>query len=72
MFLTSADISAGAAIGWIVFAVILVIPHFQLWKRTGHSGLWGLLILIPVVNIAMLWALAIKRWPVDKAHNAPR
>jgi len=51
----------------IIYAAVIVVPFFQLWKRTGHSGWISLLMLIPLVNLIMLYVLAFKRWPaVDR------
>ena len=47
----------------VVYAAVVVIPFFQLWKRTGHNGWISLLMLIPIVNLVMLYVLAFKRWP---------
>ena len=47
----------------IIYAAIVVVPFFQLWKRTGHSGWISLLMLLPIVNLVMLYVLAFKRWP---------
>ena len=53
--------------GSIVFALVvlalLVVPYWKLWSRTGHSGAWALLMLVPLANIVSLWVLAFKRWP---------
>lgn len=51
----------------VVYVAIVVIPFFQLWKRTGHNGWISLLMLVPFVNLVMLYVLAFKRWPaVDR------
>ena len=42
---------------------LVVIPYWKLWQRTGHSGAWGLLMLVPLANLISLWVLAFKRWP---------
>ena len=47
----------------VVYAAVVVVPFFQLWKRTGHSGWISLLMLIPIVNLVMLYVLAFRRWP---------
>lgn len=31
--------------------------------RAGRSPLWVLLLLVPFVNVALLWAFAYSRWP---------
>jgi hypothetical protein len=43
--------------------LVLVIPYWKIWQRTGHSGWWGLLMLVPLVNIISIWVLAYKEWP---------
>ena len=47
----------------VVLLVLVVVPYWKLWQRTGHSGAWGLLMVVPLVNIISLWVLAFKRWP---------
>lgn len=56
---------SGLLFSLIVMAII-VVPFFQLWKRTGHSGWISLLMLLPLVNLLMLYVLAFKDWPVLK------
>ncbi|MBP7000649.1 hypothetical protein [Amaricoccus sp.] len=54
------------AIGLVPVLVILalaVIPYWKIWRRTGHSGAWSLLMIIPVANLISLWVLAFKDWP---------
>jgi uncharacterized membrane protein YraQ (UPF0718 family) len=52
----------------IVVAAIAVIPFFQIFRRTGHSGWWAFLILVPIVNIVVIWIIAFARWPaVDRS-----
>ena len=31
--------------------------------KAGYSGWWALLMLIPIVNLVMLWSFALRRWP---------
>jgi hypothetical protein len=47
----------------VVLLVLVVVPYWKIWQRTGHSGAWGLLMVVPLVNIISLWVLAFKRWP---------
>ena len=58
------------SVGLIPLLLILalaVIPYWKIWARTGHSGAWSLLMLVPVVNLISLWVLAFKKWPaVDR------
>jgi hypothetical protein len=47
----------------LILLALVVIPYWKIWQRTGHSGAWGLLMLVPFVNIISLWVLAFKEWP---------
>ena len=53
----------GGLIGLAIYVALVVVPFWQLWKRTGHSGWMSLLMLIPLVNIVMLYVLAFNSWP---------
>ena len=55
--------SAIDALFIVILLVLLVVPYWRIWQRTGHSGAWGLLMLIPLANIISLWVLAFKDWP---------
>ncbi|MGR8999115.1 MAG: hypothetical protein ACU88J_08720 [Gammaproteobacteria bacterium] len=39
---------------------------FRIVQKAGFDGWWALVLLIPVVNIAMIWVFAFKRWPTLK------
>lgn len=59
-------------VGFIPLLVILalaVIPYWKIWSRTGHSGAWALLMLVPVVNLISLWVLAFKDWPALRGRQ---
>ncbi|MER2508687.1 hypothetical protein [Amaricoccus sp.] len=63
---TTVESSGYGAIGVIpifIILVLLVIPYWKIWKRTGHSGAWSLLMLVPLGNVISLWVLAFKQWP---------
>ena len=62
--------SAMDAIFFLVLIVLLVIPYWKIWQRTGHSGWWGLLMLIPLANIVSLWVLAFKDWPALRSGRS--
>ena len=51
----------------VVFSATYFIPAVRIVQRTGYSGWWVLLTLVPVVNIVMFWVFAFTRWPaVDR------
>ena len=47
----------------LAYAVIVVVPFYQIWKRTGHNGWIALLMIVPLVNLVLLYVLAFKDWP---------
>ena len=57
------DFSFMAFIPLLVILALVVVPYWKIWQRTGHSGWWGLLMLVPLANIISLWVLAFKEWP---------
>ena len=54
-----------------VLLALMVIPFWKIWQRTGHSGAWGLLALVPLANLISLWVLAFKDWPALRDRNRP-
>jgi len=47
----------------ILLLILVVVPCWKIWTRTGNSGAWSLLMVLPIINIVSLWVLAYKRWP---------
>ncbi len=52
-----------------VFAVIFVWPICLIVGKTGFHPLLGLLILVPVGNIALVLFLAFADWPALKTQD---
>ena len=57
-----AQIGFGSFLFLILILALMVIPYWKIWRRTGHSGWWGLLLLVPLANLNSLWVLAFKDW----------
>lgn len=36
---------------------------YRILQKAGFDGLWALVLLVPVVNIVMIWVFAFSRWP---------
>ncbi len=56
-----------AIIGLIVSAALLVVPLWMILPRAGISAPVALVAIIPLGAVALLWVLALKRWPDDIA-----
>lgn len=50
----------------LVIAIVVVIPAWRICQRTGFPGWLGVLVLIPVVNLVLLYVIAFADWPVDQ------
>lgn len=56
---------------FIVFVVLVVVAiklliFCKIFSKAGYSWALGLLLLIPVVNIIMVFYLAFADWPIRK------
>jgi hypothetical protein len=50
-----------------VFVTLLVTGAMMVvCRRAGYSAWWGLLTLVPVVNVFMLCVLAVRPWPLER------
>lgn len=57
---------AGHWLWMLVVAVVVVVPAWRICQRTGYPGWMGLLVLIPLVNLFLLYFIAFSEWPVDR------
>lgn len=47
--------------------LLVWVALVRIIQRTGHSGWWGLTAFIPLVNVLMIWVLALAPWPALEA-----
>jgi uncharacterized membrane protein YhaH (DUF805 family) len=59
----------------VLLALPLAIIAFFFWmmvrilNKAGYSGWWSLLMLVPLVNIVMVWVFAFANWPALNARS---
>jgi hypothetical protein len=46
--------------------VLTVVPFWQISKKAGYHPAFGILSVIPLVNVAFFYFLAFADWPVTK------
>lgn len=46
-----------------LFFCLFLYPYVRILRRTGHSGWWVIVLLIPGVNLASIWIFAFAEWP---------
>lgn len=48
------------AIFWLS---IIIVPGWRIASKAGYSGAFSLLLLVPVLNLIMVWVFAFSQWP---------
>lgn len=56
---------------FLIFAVVVIIPYWFIWKKAGFSPWFSLLMFIPMVNFIMLYVLAFADWKVVPVPQQP-
>jgi hypothetical protein len=46
-----------------LFALFCLWLGFRILQKAGLDGRWALVLLVPVVNIIMIWIFAFSHWP---------
>ncbi len=54
-----------------MFGVLLVPPFWKIFEREGFAPPLSLLMLIPVVNLVLLYVVAFSARPVPASAGAP-
>jgi hypothetical protein len=58
----------------LVMLVLVLVPHWFIFKKAGFSPWLSLLMFVPLLNLVMLYFLAFARWnvvPAPLAYGAP-
>jgi len=51
---------------WLIVIAVLIIyfiPAIMILRKAGYSGWWCLILLVPLVNIIMIYVFAFADWP---------
>jgi hypothetical protein len=61
-------------IGFIILLAVLILWAFvavfgRIVNRAGYSRWWLVAMLVPVLNLVMLWIFAFADWPVSKPRE---
>ena len=62
--------ASGPLMMLVLMAVTIVIPFWFIFSKAGYSKWLSLLMVIPLVNIALLYFLAFSTWPRGGARNS--
>lgn len=47
----------------LVFAALIIVPFWTIFRKAGYSPWLGVLMIVPMVNLGMLYFLAFSDWP---------
>ena len=48
----------------VIFAIVfLLIPYWRIFKKAGFSPALSFLMILPLVNVVMIYYLAFAEWP---------
>ncbi len=56
----------------LVFAVLIILPFSFIFRKAGYSQWLGLLMIVPIVNLILLYFLAFSEWPTSRARGSSR
>ncbi len=47
----------------VVWYFLIVLPFTKIYKKAGYSPWMGILMIVPLLNVLMLYFLAFSNWP---------
>lgn len=59
-------------VGILVLVIVLpivVLPYWQIFRKAGFSPVLSLLILVPLVNLVLLYYVAFSHWKVGQIET---
>jgi hypothetical protein len=66
LMLTMMPIFALMGMAW---CAVIIVPFWQIFKKAGMGAPMSLLMIVPLVNVVMLYVLAFSRWRVVPAPD---
>ncbi len=51
---------------WLFFLVFIIFPFWFIFSKAGYSKWLSFLMVVPIVNIVMLYFLAFSTWPSQR------
>ena len=50
------------ALSALLIALIVIIPYWKIFGKAGFPRIFGLLMIVPLVNLILLYVLAFSQW----------
>lgn len=61
--MTASGMWAMGPLMMLVMAAVVIVPFWFIFSKAGYSGWLSLLMVVPLVNLILLYFLAFSRWP---------
>jgi hypothetical protein len=58
----------------LIGSLLIVVPYWLIFKKAGFSPYLALLMIVPLINLVMLYFLAFAQWnvvPASSVYPAP-
>ncbi len=53
----------------LLLALIVIAPYWKIFHKAGFPRVLGLLMIVPLVNLIVLYVVAFSQWKVVPAQN---
>ena len=63
------EMSAMGPLMMLVMAAVMVVPFWFIFSKAGYSKWLSLLMVVPIVNVILLYFLAFSKWPNPGNRN---
>lgn len=54
---------------YIVILAVVIFPHWKMFQRAGYSGALSLLLILPIINIIVLFWFGLSDWPALRGRR---
>jgi len=53
----------------LIMVAVIIVPFWFIFSKAGYSKWLSLLMIIPMVNVILLYFLAFSEWPGKRSSN---
>jgi hypothetical protein len=61
------EMGSGDILILLIAALIMIIPFWRIFSKAGYSGWLSILMVLPIINLILLYFLAFANWPILKS-----
>lgn len=52
----------------VILMIVGIVPYWKIFSKAGFSGWMSLLMLVPLLNLVVLYLVAFSNWNVQPAN----